>query len=364
MIKRLSHIFLNIVAGANVATVLLMFLAGYSDHLSPADYPQLSSFGMTFPLFLVANLLFLFFWLLFKWQRAWIPVVGFLLVYIPISIYIPLNRAGDPSTATLKVVSWNVCTYGGNYKYKNGFEMVFDYLMEQDADIVCLQEDVDSWRRYVFLKYQEKYPYNDTTLFSKSKASMNGVGIHSRYPILRKERILYESNANGSVAYYLQMGKDTLLVINNHLEGTHLSKDDRTRYKDLLKGNMERDSVRVESAILVEKLGVAAARRAHQAEAVHQYVVSHRQYPTIVCGDFNDNPISYSRRTIADGLTDCFVTSGNGLGLSYNQKGFFFRIDHVLCSDEFEPVRCEVDSKIDCSDHYPVLCWLKKQENP
>jgi len=364
MIKRLSRILLNLVAGANVGIILLMLLTGYSDHISPVDYPQLSSLGMTFPLFLILNLLFLFFWLLIKWQRAWIPVVGFLLVYIPISIYIPLNRVGDPSTATLKLVSWNVCTYGGNFKYDNGFEVVFDYLKEQDADIVCLQEDVDTWRRYVFLKYQEKYPYNDTTIFSNTAESMNGVGIHSRYPILRKERIRYESMANGSVAYYLKVGNDTLLVINNHLEGTHLSELERTRYKDMLKGNLERDSARAESMFLVDKLGRSAARRARQAEAVHQYVASHSQYPVIVCGDFNDTPISYSRRTIADGLTDCFVTKGNGLGLSYNQKGFYFRIDHVLCSEEFEPVRCVVDSKIDCSDHYPVLCWLKKQENP
>lgn len=364
MIKRLSRILLNLVAGANVGIVLLMLLTGYSDHVSPASYALCAVLGMTFPAFVIANLLFLFFWLMFKWQRAWIPVVGFVLAYIPISIYIPLNRGGDASAATLKVVSWNVCTYGGNYKYENGFEVALDYLKEQDADIVCLQEDVDTWRRYVFKKYQETYPYNDTTVFTKTKAAMNGVGIHSRYPIIRKERIPFESNANGSVAYYLLMGNDTLLVINNHLEGTHLSRDDRSHYQDILKGNMERDSARAESMFLVGKLEKSAVRRAPQAEAVHQYVVSHSQYPTIVCGDFNDNPISYSRHTIADGLTDCFVTKGNGLGLSYNQKGFFFRIDHILCSDAFEPVRCEIDTKIDCSDHYPVVCWLKKQENP
>lgn len=361
MIKQLKGFVVNLVAGANVATIVLMLATGYSDHVSPASHPHVSPFGMTFPIFLLANLLFLFFWLLFKWRRAWIPVVGFLLAYVPISIYMPLNRPGDTAEATLKLVSWNVCTYGGNFKYDNGFERTLDYLREQDADIVCLQEDVDTWRRYVFQKYAEIYPYNDTTVLCNTAASMNGVGIHSRFPILRKERIVYESLVNGSVAYYLKVGDDTLLVINNHLEGTHLSLYDRNRYKDMLKGNMERDTARAESAHLADKLGRSAAKRALQAEAVHQYVLSHSQYPVIVCGDFNDNPISYSRRTIAEGLTDCFVTVGNGFGLSYNQKGFNFRIDHVLVSDDFEPLKCIVDSKIDCSDHYPVLCWLKKQ---
>ncbi len=361
MIKQLKLFTVNLVAGANVVTILLMLATGYGDRIYPVTHPLWSSTGMLFPFFLLANLLFLFFWLLFKWRRAWIPAVGYLLAYVPISIYMPLNRQGDTDEASLKLISWNVCTYGGNYKYDNGFEVVFDYLKEQDADIVCLQEDVDSWRRYVFLKYQEKYPYNDTTIFVNSAVSMNGVGIHSRYPILRKERITYESQANGSVAYYLQVGDDTLLVINNHLEGTHLSDKERSRYKDMLKGNMERDTARAESMFLVEKLGRSAAKRALQAEAVHRYAVSHSQYPTIICGDFNDNPISYSRRTIAKGLTDCFVTSGNGLGLSYNQKGFNFRIDHILCSDDYEPLKCIVDSKIDCSDHYPIICWFKNQ---
>ena len=138
MIKQLKRITVNLVAGANVATVLLMLATGYSDHVSPVSHPQLSSVGMTFPFFLLANLLFLFFWLLFKWRRAWIPVVGYVLAYVPISIYVPLNRSSDTAETTLKVVSWNVCTYGGNGHYEDGFPVVLDYLKQQDADIVCL----------------------------------------------------------------------------------------------------------------------------------------------------------------------------------------------------------------------------------
>ena len=357
----LKKIVFDLAAGANVATVLLMLLSGYADRLHPADYPQLALMGMAFPLLLLANLLFLFFWLVVRWRRVWIPVVGFVLAYVPISIYMPLNRPADTSETTLKVVSWNVCAYGGNYKYENGFETVLDYLNRQDADIVCLQEDVDTWRRYVFESFRKTYPYNDTTVLRNTKASMNGIGIHSRYPIIRKERIAYESLSNGSVAYYLKVGADTVLVVNNHLESTHLSAADRLRYKDMLKGNMETDTARAESVLLAGKLGAATVKRAHQAEAVREYIRQHSQYPVIVCGDFNDSPLSYARRTMADGLTDCFRSRGNGIGLSYNQKGFFVRIDYILCSDDFEPLRCEVDSKIDCSDHYPVLCWLKKQ---
>ena len=361
MIRQLKTFTVNLVAGANLATVALMLFAGYSDRLNPADFPTLSCFGLAFPLFLVVNLLFLFFWLTFKWRNIWIPLLGYALAYSPICLYMPMNSKGEISEDAIKVLSYNVCQYGGNYKYEEGFDTVFNYLKRQQADIVCVQEDVDTWRRYVMQRYKKLYPYNDTIIFRNNSEGANGVGIHTRYPIIRKERIAYKSLANGSVAYFLQVGKDTLLVINNHLEGTHLSKEDRDNYARMLRGKMKRDTLKDESLHLLDKLAVSASKRAPQADAVHAYIESHRQYPIIVCGDFNDNPISYSRRTIAQGLTDCFAETGKGIGLSYNQKGFYVRIDHILCSEHFEPENCEIDNRMDASDHYPIICWLKKR---
>ena len=329
MIKQLKSFTINIVAGANAATILLMVLSGYSDRIHPQEYPTLSVMGMAFPVFLIVNLLFLFFWLTFKWKKMWIPILGFALVYVPLTVYMPIHKTQEVPVGTIKLLSYNVCQYGGNYKYEYGFETVYEYLKDQDADIVCLQEDVDSWRRFCFQWYKKIYAYNDTTIFRNDRNGMNGVGIHTKYPILKKERIPYKSVGNGSVAYYLKIQDDTVIVINNHLEGTHLSNEDRDNYKRMLKGEMKRDTAKAETLMLIGKLGKYAVKRAPEAEAVHNYIESHRQYPIIVCGDFNDNPISYSRRTIAQGLTDCFKETGCGIGLSYNQKGFFFRIDHA-----------------------------------
>ena len=365
MIKQLKSFTINMIAGANVATILLMVLAGYADRINPVEHPLLSCMGMTFPIFLIANLLFVFFWLTFKWRKLWIPVVGYIIVYGPLTLYMPLHlNQEEPKEGTIKIISYNVCTYGGNYKYEQGFETVYDYLKLQDADIVCLQEDVDTWRRYVMQRYKKIYEYNDTVIFNPQDASINGVGIHTRFPIIKKERIHYDSHANGSVAYYLKVNKDTIIVINNHLEGTHLSNEDRDKYKQIIAGKVEKDTAKAETIYLFEKLGKYAAKRAPEAEAVHKYVEAHKKYPIIVCGDFNDNPISYSHRTIAKGLTDCYEATGKGIGLSYNQKGFFVRIDHILVSDHFEPYNCRIDEKMDASDHNPIICTLKMKDNP
>ena len=359
MIKQLKKITVQLLTGANVATIAVMLLVGYSDRINPSDYPLLSTVGMTFPFFLLMNMGFLLFWLIFKWTRAWVPIAGYLLAYVPISIYMPINPSKEVPEDAIKLISYNVCTYGGNYKYDDGFQTVLDYLRDQQADIVCVQEDIDSWRRYVFREYAKVFPSNDTLVLSSNTLSFNALGIHTRYPIIKRERIAYSSKANGSAAWWLQVGKDTLIVVNNHFESCHLSTEDRRAYRHLIKGEMPRDSVRSESQMLLVKLAEANAKRAGQIRAVRQYVDEHAGYPIVVCGDFNDNPISYSRHTMGENLTDCFVSTGRGIGLSYNQKAFFFRIDHVFCSKDIQPYNCQIDSKMDASDHNPVLCWLK-----
>lgn len=359
MIKQLKAFTVRLIAGANVATVLVMLLVGYSDRLNPADHPLLSTLGMTLPVFLLINLVFLFFWLVFKWRMVWISVLGLVLAYVPISIYMPLNSSQDIPEGALKIISYNVCAYGGNFKYDDGFEKVRDYLVEEKPDIVCIQEDIDTWRRYVFLHYEKTFAYNDTMVIANNPQSYNALGIHSKYPIIHRERIAYQSKANGSVAWWLKVGDDTLIVVNNHFESCHLNKDDRAQYLQMIKGKMPRDSVREESKLLLVKLAEANAKRSGQIRTVRQYALDHGQYPMIVCGDFNDSPISYSRHAMAEVLTDCYATTGKGIGLSYNQKAFSFRIDHFFCNDRLQPYRCEIDGKMDASDHNPLICWVK-----
>lgn len=360
----LKTFLLKMLTGASAFTALLMVAVGYSDLLPPEVCPLLACAGMFFPLFVVANLLFLLVWIFVKWRYCWIPVAGFVLAFIPIRTYLPIHFGSSSDDEGITLISYNVCAYGGNFKYEAAVDTVASYLQRIDADIVCLQEDMGGKGGSGFDKLKTLYPYNDTVHVSENLALINAVGIHSRYPIVRKERIPYKSVANGSVAYYLLIDTDTVLIINNHLESTHLSDKERQRYKEVLRGEMEHEEAEAELLQLFEKLGDCMVMRAPQAEAVHQYITAHSQYPTLVCGDFNDTPISYARHTIAKGLTDCFVSAGCGLGLSYNQKGFNLRIDHLMCSSHFEPQECHIDNKMDASDHYPLICRLKMAHNP
>jgi endonuclease/exonuclease/phosphatase family metal-dependent hydrolase len=115
----------------------------------------------------------------------------------------------------------------------------------------------------------------------------------------------------------------------------------------------------MESKRLIVVLGESSRIRCKQVDIVARYIQDHAQYPIILCGDFNDSPISHTHHTLTKGLTDCFVATGNGPGWTYTNSRMYVRIDNILCSSHFTPYKCIVDKNATGSDHYPVTCWLK-----
>ena len=130
----------------------------------------------------------------------------------------------------------------------------------------------------------------------------------------------------------------------------------------MLKGNLESHTVKTESKRLIDQLGESARTRAPQAQAVARYIRKHA-YQSIICmGDFNDSPLSYAHHTIDKELTDCYVATGNGPGISYHYNGFYVRIDNVMCSSDWQPFNFKVDRDIAVSDHYPLWGFVKKSQ--
>lgn len=362
MLRKFKKFTLTMIAGANIATVLIMLLIGYSDRLDPVEHTMLSSAGLAFPIFLLLNLGFLVFWVLFKWRYALIPVAGYLVCLGPLRNYFPLNPSTDAPDGAIKVLSYNVWYFGSGKNYDDT-NPIIAYLARQQADIVCLQESNlnGKWQVEADSLLNPIYPYRDTSNLSGANDMLT---LYSKYPVLKREDIQYSSKSNHSVAYYLKIDGDTVIVINNHLESIGFTPNDKSQFKSIVKGDLERDSAENESKRLIDKLGEAAARRAPQAKAVAAFIARHHDKSIICMGDFNDSPISFAHHTIADRLTDCHTASGNGPGISYHQGGFYVRIDNILCSDDWEPYGCKVDNSIADSDHYPIVCWLKKRSKP
>ena len=104
------------------------------------------------------------------------------------------------------------------------------------------------------------------------------------------------------------------------------------------------------------------SKRAKQADIIIEDIERESSPYIIVCGDFNDSPISYTCKVLSEALDDAYISSGNGPGISYNRNKLFYRIDHILHAPTIESYDCTVDRNIKVSDHYPIYCFLKKKE--
>lgn len=358
MLRQIKDFTLRAVAGANAATILLMLLVGYSDRADPSAHGLVAVAGLLLPLLIAANAAFTVFWLCVRATWALLPLAGFVAAYGPVTTYCPVNVRRPAPQGAIKVLSYNVYNFG-QWDPAHPEPRIAAYVARQDADIACLIEaGADPWKQKQLDSIMAPaYKYADTT-------SLHGgdvIRVYSKFPILRHEHIPYVSDSNHSSAFWIDMGSDTTLLIANHFERTGLSYGDRSNFKAMVKGDMERDSARAESRLIFRKLAAASARRAPQARAVARFIDRHRGRSIILCGDFNDSPISYCRRTIASRLTDCYADTGNGPGISYHKGGFYVRIDNIFCSSHWTPYGCTVDRSISESDHYPIYCWLRRR---
>ncbi|MCR5076472.1 MAG: endonuclease/exonuclease/phosphatase family protein [Prevotella sp.] len=366
MYKTIKKFTFRLIVAGNIIAILMMFLVGNVDRLQPAEYPLLANLGLGFPVLLALNLGFLVFWVLVRVRMIWLPVLGFLLCYGPVRTYTPFNLPEEKPHGALKVLSFNVFMFAPWDLAEGEPNPIVEYIVKSKADIVCLQEasaiEADSARVYSELRKH----YRHFSLMVKKRPGDDHLILLSRYPILWQDSIPYGSSSNLSMAYMLDIRGTKTLVVNNHFESNGLNQDDKDKFKTLVKGDMQTGEAKSESSHLLRKLGSVSARRAPQAETVARYVRKYldRKVPVILCGDFNDNPLSYVHRTMAKELTDCYVASGNGPGVSYHKSGMYFRIDHIFSSDDFEPFGATVDDKVTTSDHYPVYCWLKYRPKP
>lgn len=346
-------------AGANVTSSLLLLLSCWSVYLLPESWPRLSLFGLSFPFFVVINLLFLCFWLVFYVRYSWISLVALLLSSPFIYDYSPLNRKVTPPESALKVLTYNVAFFGGAEESAKGNEnAILNYILESDADIVCLQEASGSVRNLLDEKMRQA-GYQVPEVVNEGKELLEHA--YFKMPILSVESIKYDSESNGSVAYHVLHKGDTLLVVNNHLESNRLSPEDKTAYKNMI-FDPQKETMENGMKLLMGKMAHAATIRSPQVDIVLKYIKRDRSRYVIVCGDFNDSPISYTCNRFGKKLVSAFVESGNGPGYSYNKDLFYVRIDHVFHSENLKSYATQIDRSIKTSDHYPLITYIDKDK--
>lgn len=350
MLKRIS---VSLFLGANICTIVLMWLCVALTFVPPDVIPRLSLLTLAFPVFLIVDLLFIIFWLLFKARLVWVPIAGALLIGGFVLDYSPMHLTVGSDTASndsdISVITFNV----GRMTEKEQREEFMQFINTTDADIICLQELGTR-----FLRGHTRWL--DTINYHTLQTG--NVAILSRFPIISDTiHIDYPTRSNHCFACWIDCRGDSVLLVNNHLESNHLSPEEKYEYTSTII-DPNREAIRSSSRKLMGKLSEAASYRGKQADSICAFVMRNAQHPAIVCGDFNDTPVSYVYQRFARQFTSAYKKAGNGPGFTYSQRSFPVRIDHIFFSDDWECTSCSIDRSVSSSDHYPLIVRLSKKQ--
>lgn len=345
----------------------LLLMSYASMYINPQKIWFSPFFGLAYLPLLGTNLLLLFYWL-------WINKRIFFFLAIIILTGLTAHRSSfawhvsqstQKSEEDITLLSFNVRGFDELSKEKSlaHQQEILNDIVAVNADIICLQEfsayhntkkTIDVYKE---LKQksglQYEYYYK---VFQNNKGTRSyGILILSKFPIKDKGLLSYKalSKTNSTIYADIEINGKLIRLLTAHLQSNQLDANDleivESPNADAIK---DYDSKRV-----ISKLKTSYGLRAGQAMTIAEEREK-SPYPVIICGDFNDTPVSFAYRQISENMQDAFLQSGFGLGATY--KPFpFIRIDYILLQEHsFEVTGFQRISNAG-SDHYMIAATFK-----
>lgn len=334
MIKRLLFL-------VNTVCIVALLFAYTAPYIAPSSWyiPQL--FGLFYNYILLANVAFFLFWLFFKKSYAKYSFLAILIGFGFISRAYKWNGNMLKSEQNVaKLLTYNVKKFGTDNAGKTRDPTpLFQFVQEQHATVICVQEYSHSrYRKYGSKLLGKTYPHmhfaDDLATFSK-------------YPIVKKERIEFEKKQYAAAIFTdIAIQTDTLRIVNVHLQSNQLSATNKQDIENLVSKKRKLNKLR----LVGRKLKNASLHRVQQVEKLVN-LIENSPYPILLCGDFNDTPLSYSYQRIKNLLDDSFVVSGKKTGRTFAEGSIKVRIDYVFSKRSFYEHQVHT---VNYSDHKPI----------
>ncbi len=361
LIGRIIHRTLLVI---NSMAAIGLVLTYASVFVNPENFWLAALYGLFYPFLLIINLIFLFYWI-FRWKRAVLISAAAILLgvnHFNAFIQLPFGRDTSKKSNGLRIVSYNVNLFRLYPWAKSApsFQSILGYIRQGNFDIVCLQE---YYVKAGKLSNEDVEKLTGMPVYSsfilQRPSSAYGLAILSRLPVLRTGEISFPNSFNSCMYADVVKGTDTIRVYNLHLQSTRLKE----RNFNFLMGNeFKLDSKNYdEIKDLATRLGHAFTKRARQVNLVVEHMRS-CPYPIVICGDFNDSPVSYTYHKLTRKLHDTYKDAGTGIVLTYNGIWPSYRIDYVLRSSHFKTTGYQ-SPHVTFSDHYPVEVELELNQN-
>lgn len=364
---------LNLIAfPATVVLGLVLMVAGLVPSISPATNSWLPLLGLAFPVLFLLMLLAFLYWLIQRKWRSLFALSCLLLNLGPASLYVQWNDLTaerseaeyreesldvemDMGSQRLKIISYNAQLFGlyqdetsvsiVNTEYMPAMDSFLRVMKAEQADVVCLQEvysksgGLKALSR--FLKAEGGYDYSQTYTLNQERPY--GMIVLSKYKIKRWQPLLLGKNT-GNMAMWVDIevaSRDDnhrdarIRVYNLHLQSFRFAKKDYA----VMQKQTQQQALDIEgSKGIISRLRLGYERRAEQVGIVKESMIA-CDFPKIVCGDFNDIPVSYTYRQLSAGMKDAFGEAGRGLETTYKGSMPSFRIDYILYDNPMRAIR-------------------------
>ncbi len=346
----------------NIIIAVAMLVSYLSTFISPTHCHCIAFSGLIYPILLIINILMAAYWLLLRSKKSLISIAAILIGfnYLGDFFTISLNDKIYNEKANIEVLSYNVRVFNRwNWiKNKNKGAEIINFIKNKNANIVCLQEfysDKKNSDNASAIKDNSNLPNSYISYSIKNNiASNSGIATFTNYPIINKGKISLNNNDNFCIYTDLKINNKIIRVYNIHLKSIHLGYNDYNFLKNLNRT----DTIDVEGAKnIFQKMKRSYITRARQSDLISANI-KQCSYPIILCGDFNDVPMSYAYHTIKGSLNDAFRMSGNGIQETYTETDMPFRIDFILYSKNIQAYNFNRE-KVSLSDHYPINCTLQ-----
>jgi len=359
---------------ANIAAVAAFLAVCCTSFLSPGRYWYIAVLGVAFPFIVLSLLLFIFFWWFFKSRWVFLSLAAIILgwwqVHALFGFHLFSSFKQEKPAGALRVMQWNVSRLdqmnpkrpGGTFR-----QPILDFIKKMNPDVLCMEEFLESNNPREF---DENIPYITRVLqypyhfFARDHRRWDGVYEHgviifSKYPIADTLRLRYSGPdslkaAESLIHTDIDVNGQRIRVFATHLQSLRFDGNDYSVIGSIAKA--ENNAVNKSKGVL-KKFRLGYYLRSKQAELVRREK-DESPYPTIVCGDFNDVPNSFTYFKVKGGDNDAFLKSGFGIGRSFASLSPTLRIDFILTAPKIEVLQFK-KTKLYYSDHYPLVADLK-----
>ncbi len=366
------YTLLNIASVGLAGIYLLSCLTGY---FNPAVFWPFTFLALGFPILAALMIVFSLAWLFFDQRRS---LLFFLLIFAGynnlsnVFAAHPLQSFSQKKDSlALRVISWNVRSFENNAKHAEHPDStrrrMINYLIEQNADVLLLQEYVEYHNENIYsnnqvlsdtLGYKYFYTSKDLILQRSYGPVEYGCAIFSKYPLLDTIKMNYNGLAvpESAISASILFNHRKLRLFTTHLVSMNLANSPSDRQDEAFK---RYDSAFIYGSSKYTKLRYYDKLHSRQAIQLKKFT-SRLKEPAIISGDFNSVPSSFAYNAVKGKLQDAFLKSGFGFGRSYTGISPTLRIDYILADKSFEVLQC-VCPRLYLSDHFPVVADFKWQ---